>query len=58
MNKDLPGYFIEQTNERLVRIEHKLDDVLAFKSEISGRNYVVSALCAVVVSIAIALLSR
>lgn len=52
MNDNLPGYFIEQTNNRLVRIEDKLDTVLAFRWQVIAGSTVVSALLAIAIQVA------
>lgn len=43
MKFDLLGLFIEQTDARLVRMEKKLDGLLAFKWQLIGGSLVVSA---------------
>lgn len=52
MNDDLPGYFMEQTNSRLVRIEDKLDTILAFKWQVIAGATVVSGFLAIAIQVA------
>jgi hypothetical protein len=44
----LVEYFIEQTNDRLERMEDKMDKLLAFKWQIIGGSVAISALVGLV----------
>lgn len=46
MKEPLTEYFIEQTNQRLDRIEDKIDILLEFKWQIIGGSVIASAFVA------------
>ena len=48
----------QQLNERLERLERKVDLLLEFKWKTEGKQFVFSAIIAAVVSIAVAFISR
>jgi len=50
-DEDLIRYFIQQTNERLDKIDKHLEDLLAFKWKIVGISLACSAVVSAVIEI-------
>lgn len=55
MENELLNYYIKSTNERLTKIDKKIDQLIQFKWQIIGGSVVVSAITTVILTFAIQL---
>jgi hypothetical protein len=51
-------YFIEQTNDRLEKIDQKLDEMIKFKWQIIGGSVVLSLVVTVIVQLSVYVVNK